>query len=170
MSAPDGTRERRRSGHRSPSAATRPASRTAAADAGAPADAFHLVIPSIPGYGFSCPLSGGGWNLRRIAGARAELMDPLGCQRYGAQGGRVVGVPVNLLLTFGSPEGLDEADRERLAGMERFTSDLGGHLAIQFAHAWEESEPSPVPAARPARRRRPGLLPGPDPRVHLTCA
>jgi epoxide hydrolase len=49
--------------------------------------AFHLVIPSLPGYGYSAPLTGTGWTLNRIARAWAELMASLGYDRYGAQGG-----------------------------------------------------------------------------------
>ena len=52
-----------------------------------PADAFHLVIPSIPGYGFSGPTSDTGWGYARVARAFAELMSRLGYDRYGAQGG-----------------------------------------------------------------------------------
>src|SRR5262249_46049414 len=54
---------------------------------GDPADAFHLVIPSIPGFGFSIPLAEAGWNTSRVARAWAELMRGLGYGRYGAQGG-----------------------------------------------------------------------------------
>src|SRR5690242_18161957 len=54
---------------------------------GDPATAFHLVIPSIPGMGFSSPLTEPGWGSRRIASAFAELMRRLGYERYGAQGG-----------------------------------------------------------------------------------
>ncbi len=49
--------------------------------------AFHLVIPSLPGFGFSSPLAGPGWTSARIAQAFARLMAGLGYQRYGAQGG-----------------------------------------------------------------------------------
>ena len=52
-----------------------------------PADAFHLVIPSIPGFGFSGPTRERGWDIVRVAGAWAELMRRLGYDRYGAQGG-----------------------------------------------------------------------------------
>ncbi|WP_203982123.1 epoxide hydrolase family protein [Sphaerisporangium rufum] len=117
-----------------------------------PADAFHLVIPSLPGYGFSGPLREGGWELRRIARAWAVLMDRLGYRRYGAQGGdwgsgvsrqlgladaeHVAGVHLNYLLTFpsgrpGELEGLDDADRERLAGLDRFQNEMAGYLRIQ---------------------------------------
>jgi len=51
------------------------------------ADAFHLVIPSIPGFGFSGPTRDREWNIQRIARAWDELMGRLGYQRYGAQGG-----------------------------------------------------------------------------------
>ena len=52
-----------------------------------PRDAFHLVIPSLPGYGFSDKPATSGWGLERIAVAWAQLMDRLGYARYGAQGG-----------------------------------------------------------------------------------
>ena len=51
--------------------------------------AFHLVVPSLPGYGFSTPLSGTGWAMGRTARAWAELMRRLGYQRYGLHGGDV---------------------------------------------------------------------------------
>jgi epoxide hydrolase len=52
-----------------------------------PADAFHLVIPSLPGYGFSSKPAVAGWGVERIAVAWAQLMDRLDYGRYGAQGG-----------------------------------------------------------------------------------
>src|SRR6185369_14023131 len=57
------------------------------AHGGDPADAFDLVIPSIPGFGFSGPTHTTGWTTDRVAKAWAELMRRLGYQRYGAQGG-----------------------------------------------------------------------------------
>ncbi len=51
------------------------------------ADAFHVVCPSIPGYGFSGPTVEPGWGPRRIAAAFTELMAHLGYDRYGAGGG-----------------------------------------------------------------------------------
>jgi epoxide hydrolase len=53
---------------------------------GDPADAFHVVCPSLPGYGFSGKPAGTGWNVQRIAAAWATLMARLGYPRYGAQG------------------------------------------------------------------------------------
>ncbi|MDO3635139.1 epoxide hydrolase family protein [Mycolicibacterium arseniciresistens] len=50
-------------------------------------DAFHLVIPSVPGYGFSAHPTATGWGIERIAAAWAELMRRLGYDRYGAAGG-----------------------------------------------------------------------------------
>ncbi len=50
-------------------------------------DAFHVVCPSLPGYGFSAKPTETGWGVERIAEAWDELMDRLGYQRYGAQGG-----------------------------------------------------------------------------------
>ncbi len=57
------------------------------AHGGAPGDAFHLVIPALPGYGFSDAPREPGWNTDRIGRAWTELMARLGYQRYGAQGG-----------------------------------------------------------------------------------
>ena len=50
-------------------------------------DAFHVVCPSLPGYGFSGPTRERGWDPERIARAEVELMRRLGHARYGAQGG-----------------------------------------------------------------------------------
>ena len=52
-----------------------------------PADAFHLVLPSIPGFGLSGPTTQPGWDHRRVAAALAEVMSRLGYQTYGVQGG-----------------------------------------------------------------------------------
>jgi pimeloyl-ACP methyl ester carboxylesterase len=50
-------------------------------------DAFHVVVPSLPGYGFSEPPRTRGWDVQRIARSFIELMDRLGYSRYAAQGG-----------------------------------------------------------------------------------
>ena len=57
------------------------------AHGGSAEEAFHLVIPSMPGYGFSGKPSATGWGPERIARANATLMERLGYQRYAAQGG-----------------------------------------------------------------------------------
>src|SRR5262249_61480673 len=59
------------------------------AHGGDAADAFHLVLPSLPGYGFSAEPRELGWSVGRIAAAWAELMRRLGYERYVAQGGDV---------------------------------------------------------------------------------
>jgi hypothetical protein len=59
------------------------------AHGGSAEDAFDLVVPSIPGYGFSGEPAEAGWNVGLVAGAWAELMRRLGCDRYVAQGGDV---------------------------------------------------------------------------------
>ena len=56
------------------------------AHGGDPADAFHVVIPSLPGVAFSGPTTEPGWDTRRIARAWVELMSRLGYERYGAHG------------------------------------------------------------------------------------
>jgi pimeloyl-ACP methyl ester carboxylesterase len=57
------------------------------ADGGSASDAFHVVIPSMPGYGFSGKPTTTGWGPERMAQAWAELMERLGYTRYVAQGG-----------------------------------------------------------------------------------
>ena len=57
-----------------------------AAHGGDPADAFHVVCPSLPGYGFSDKPERCGWGVERIAAAWTELMARFGYERYGAQG------------------------------------------------------------------------------------
>lgn len=126
------------------------------AHGGDPADAFHVVIPSIPGFGFSGPAHEAGWNTARVARAWVELMRRLGYQRYGAQGGdmgaliapeqgrsdpdHVVGVHVNA-ATFGfiplgpvDPDELatfTEAEKRCLERLNRFLSDGNGYFQIQ---------------------------------------
>ena len=108
---------------------------------------FHLVIPSIPGYGFSGPTGDTGWDVARIARAWAELMNRLGYQRYGAHGGdwggpisRELGrvdashvVGVHLTLVAGPPTGdeLDEEDRRRFDRRKRYQRELSGYAMIQ---------------------------------------
>jgi pimeloyl-ACP methyl ester carboxylesterase len=70
---------------------------------GDPHDAFDLVIPSIPGYGFSGPTTQPGWNIHRIADAWSELMRRLGYDHFGAQGGDW-GSDVSLELGLTDPE------------------------------------------------------------------
>src|SRR4029450_5661703 len=57
------------------------------AHGGQAADSFHVVCPSLPGYGFSDKPARPGWGVERIAGAWTRLMARLGYERYGAQGG-----------------------------------------------------------------------------------
>jgi pimeloyl-ACP methyl ester carboxylesterase len=68
-------------------------------------DAFHLVLPSLPGYGFSGEPSEIGWDLGRTAKAWAELMHRLGYTRYVAQGGDV-GAGVTDAMSRQAPDGL----------------------------------------------------------------
>jgi pimeloyl-ACP methyl ester carboxylesterase len=68
-------------------------------------DAFDLVLPSLPGYGFSGKPTGAGWNPDRIAQAWAELMQRLGYPRYVAQGGDW-GTPVSSAMGRQAPAGL----------------------------------------------------------------
>ncbi|HVE27541.1 MAG TPA: alpha/beta fold hydrolase [Sporichthya sp.] len=61
--------------------------RNPAAHGGDPADAFHVVCPSIPGYGFSGKPRATGWGVTKVAAAIAEVMNRLGYPRFRAQGG-----------------------------------------------------------------------------------
>jgi pimeloyl-ACP methyl ester carboxylesterase len=119
------------------------------AHGGDPGDAFHMVVPSIPGFGFSGPTRDRGWNVSRVARAWDELMGRLGYQRYGAQGGdwgssisrelgvivpdRVVGVHLNTLSPYvsGEPSGLSASDRERVERLRRFRRAGSGYGVIQ---------------------------------------
>ncbi len=75
------------------------------AHGGSPEDAFHLVLPSLPGYGLSSEPVEIGWDLGRTAQAWAELMRRLGYTRYVAQGGDV-GAGVTDAMGREAPEGL----------------------------------------------------------------
>jgi pimeloyl-ACP methyl ester carboxylesterase len=117
---------------------------------GDPADAFHVVIPSLPGFGFSVPLHEAGWDARRTARAWVDLMRRLGYARYAAHGGdigsyvcRQLGVlqpdgliGVHVLQLFSFPSGdpaemanLSEGDMARLQALAHFR-DRAGYLAI----------------------------------------
>jgi len=111
---------------------------------GDPADAFHLVIPSIPGYGFSGPTRQTGWDVRRVATAWAELMNRLGYARYGAQGGdwgsmisrelglidrkRVLGVHLN---TLSAPVSKDPVELAELTHVERARSEVAANFRAE---------------------------------------
>jgi pimeloyl-ACP methyl ester carboxylesterase len=108
-----------------------------------PADAFSLVVPSLPGYGFSGPTTDLGWTPRRIAGAFDTVMERLGYERYGVQGGdwgsiiscnladlhpdRVVGLHVNF-LSVPPPKGETPPAHEPA---ERFAATGTGYSQIQ---------------------------------------
>jgi epoxide hydrolase len=119
------------------------------------ADAFHLVIPALPGFGFSGPTHEKGWNIARTARAWAALMRRLGYGRYGAQGGdlgallapelghidpnHVVGIHLNAATVGFIPWGdLDPAEldsfsdeeKARLGRMRRFLSEGNAYFQM----------------------------------------
>jgi len=121
------------------------------AHGGDPADAFHVVIPAIPGYGFSGPTSETGWDHYRVARAWRELMARLGYERYVAQGGdwgmmvalelgmadpeHVAGVHLNTLATFPPQDPaelaeLDEAEMARIGRLVHFDRELSAYLKL----------------------------------------
>lgn len=132
---------------------------------GALRDDFHLVAPSLPGFGFSGPPPETGWTDGRTARALNALMDRLGYAGYGVHGGdvgafvaplmgrdapgRVRGVHVNALVTVpGGDEdvdALDDADRARLDALRRWQENEGAYLRVQgtspqtLAHAHHDS-------------------------------
>ena len=117
---------------------------------------FDLVIPSLPGFGFSGPTKEAGWNDKRIAGAMLELMSRLGYRRFGVQGGdagaviapeigraapdRVIGVHVSAATMGFIPmgpiepaeiESFSDAEKVRLTRLQRFMAEHFGFNAIQ---------------------------------------
>ncbi len=121
------------------------------AHGGTPEDAFHLVLPSLPGYGFSGEPTELGWDSGRIGRAWAALMERLGYTRYVAQGGDVgaavtdamgrqgpeglLGIHVNLLAgAIGIEDQLPaESEEERAAhdALKVFTTDGFGYFLEQ---------------------------------------
>jgi pimeloyl-ACP methyl ester carboxylesterase len=110
---------------------------------GSAEDAFDLVLPSLPGYGFSREPAELGWNVGRTAQAWAELMRRLGYSRYVAQGGDVgatltdvmgrqapeglLGIHINVLVTvLGGPQFPTDTDEERSAAAAIATFQASG--------------------------------------------
>jgi pimeloyl-ACP methyl ester carboxylesterase len=121
------------------------------AHGGSAEDAFHLVLPSLPGYGFSSQPAELGWNLGRVARAWAELMKRLGYSRYVAQGGDVgagvtdamgrlgpeglIGIHTNLLVpALNDPTALpadSEQEQAALAAIKTFQTSGNGYFVEQ---------------------------------------
>ncbi|MGI5488989.1 epoxide hydrolase family protein [Microtetraspora malaysiensis] len=161
-----------------------------AAHGGDPADAFHVVIPSLPGFGFSGHTRTKGWDAARVADAWAELMGRLGYERFGAHGNdagaivspeigrrhadRVLGVHVNQIFSF--PSG----DPAELSGLtpeeEGYLRFLGGFVEHAIHDRAQQAQPQTLahaladsPAGQLAWIGQ--LLAGvPDPDVLLTNA
>src|SRR5215203_5794387 len=112
-------------------------------------DAFHVVIPSLPGFGFSGEPTELGWNVGRVAQAWAQLMDRLGYTRYVAQGGDVgaavtdamgrqapeglVGIHINLLVTVLAGPQPSESEQERAEPAGNLTRD---HIVDNIMLYW----------------------------------
>jgi pimeloyl-ACP methyl ester carboxylesterase len=115
-------------------------------------DAFHVVVPSLPGFGFSTPLSGPGWELARTTDAFAVLMTRLGYDRFGAQGGDIgAGVTGRLAALY----------PERVLGThvnsDRGTIALAGEQ-LPMPENLSESEQAELDAAREAWQAGRGYL------------
>ena len=122
-----------------------------AAHGGAAQRAFHLVIPSMPGFGFSDKPTEPGWNVGRVACAYAELMRRLGYgDRWVAQGGDwgaavvtalahmqapgLQGIHLNMVLFQPTQAEIAEAtpeERAMLAGMQRYDREQSGYMKLQ---------------------------------------
>jgi pimeloyl-ACP methyl ester carboxylesterase len=112
-------------------------------------DAFHVVAPSLPGYGFSEPPRAPGWDIRRVAHAFVELMERLGYPRYGAQGGdwgaqivtrlaaldpeHCAALHLNMPIASAPAEPLPVTEEEQagLAAMAAFQRDEGAYAQLQ---------------------------------------
>jgi len=122
------------------------------AHGGDPSRAFDVVVPSLPGFGFSGPTTEPGWDSARMARAFAELMTRLGYERWGAAGsdvgaliGRELGIlappglaGLHLLQIFAFPTGdpdelarLSDQDRKSLSGSTSDFQGKAGYQAIQ---------------------------------------
>ncbi|GAB7051300.1 epoxide hydrolase family protein [Catenuloplanes indicus] len=120
------------------------------AHGGDAADAFHVVIPSMPGFGFSGKPAGTGWNVARIADAWLTLMERLGYHSFFAQGGdwgsavverisraapdRCRGVHVNLPMVFPTAQEISEAtpEEQRMIGRaQHYQDELDGYAREQ---------------------------------------
>ncbi len=121
------------------------------ANGGDAEDAFHVVLPSVPGYGFSAEPTELGWDFGRIAAAWAQLMNRLGYARFVAQGGALgaiitdvmgrqapeglLGIHMNLLVTtLGAPvppPGDTEEERAALDAIATFTTSGFGYFLEQ---------------------------------------
>ncbi|GAA3117595.1 pimeloyl-ACP methyl ester carboxylesterase [Kribbella aluminosa] len=121
---------------------------------GQAADAFDVVIPALPGFGFSGPTSDDNWTSLRIGRAWASLMSELGYERYGVQGGdlggsvspevgrvdpsRVVGVHTNggtnlppLQISDEELQTLTPLEQDKMARIAQFMNDEFGYISIQ---------------------------------------
>jgi pimeloyl-ACP methyl ester carboxylesterase len=120
-----------------------------ASHGGSPEDAFHVVCPTLPGFGFSGKPARAGWGVERIADAWNQLMATLGYPRYGAQGGdwgsrvtsalgrrhpgNLIGIHLNF-VAFPRPDTADDltdAERASLAAMNDLLARGIGYAQIQ---------------------------------------
>jgi epoxide hydrolase len=116
-----------------------------------PTDAFHVVVPSLPGYAYSDKPTAAGWNVPRVARAWDTLMRDLGYDRYGAQGGdwgamvttsigqqcadNVTGIHVNLpVVNFGECDMTDLTEQETTA-----LARVGEHAEWGMGYSAEQS-------------------------------
>ncbi|MFC3995688.1 epoxide hydrolase family protein [Nocardiopsis sediminis] len=136
-----------------------------AAHGGDPSQAFHVVVPSVPGFGFSAPPLATGWDAARVARVWAELMRRLGYDRYGTHGGdfgayvapevanaapgRVAGVHITGGIGFPAEEDLpsltdaERADWAKVMELD-WMNGVDHHALLRaaaqtFAYGWQDS-------------------------------
>jgi pimeloyl-ACP methyl ester carboxylesterase len=124
-----------------------------AAHGGDPADAFHLVIPSLPGFGFSGKPTTTGWNREHIATVWVELMRRLGYERFAAQGGdwgasvanhlglshpeHILGIHVNL-VSVSPPEDRSNFDEHAEAEYETWLEATARHANWEMGYVHQQ--------------------------------
>ncbi|GAA3510643.1 pimeloyl-ACP methyl ester carboxylesterase [Streptosporangium album] len=130
---------------------------------GDPSQAFHVVVPSVPGFVFSAPPRETGWSVTRVARMWAELMRRLGYERYGTQGGdlgayvapevakvdpeHVVGVHINGGIGFPTEKDVPELTPEELEQyvlMQQWSGGVDHHRLLRaapqtFSYGWHDS-------------------------------
>ena len=123
------------------------------AHGGRPEDAFHVIVPSLPGFGFSTPVLSEGWGIQKTAEAFDAIMQALGYERYGVHGGdigagiaealcirggdRIIGSlvvtdPGAIATEFTPPtDHLTDEEKERLEGLKAARAEDFGYLQVQ---------------------------------------
>jgi len=126
-----------------------PALTNPVAHGGRPEDAFHVIVPSLPGYGFSGKPPSTDWSITKVADVWVKLVRQLGYKRFAAQGGdwgagattgiaalnppELVGIHTNMAVAYPAPDAMDdltETEKQSLAAVTRQMNEGAGYAAI----------------------------------------